>query len=234
MIELGQVFVTNTKTCKIIPVKKPGQMMSPKEIQIELKKENLLKYVSRSGFKLEGALDHLDQAHKWDYKKWQALDVGQSTGGFTDCLLQRGILHVTGIDVATQELAQSLVGHPKVTTWTQLNVRELDKHPAFQNVFFELIVVDVSFISLDKVLPVLMGSLKANGRLLALVKPQFEVGSANIGKNGVVKNLKIIIELEEKMLQLAKQIGLIDTLYFKSTIKGRDGNQEFFLYGKKK
>lgn len=208
---------------------KPAQRILPEKIEVRLKKNNLLKYVSRAGFKLEGALDHL----RLDVSGMKALDVGQSTGGFTDCLLQRGALHVTGVDVAENELAQSLVSDPRVTFLPKINARELSKEKRLHHQTFDLVVMDVSFISLGHILPEVTEYMKPSGRLLCLVKPQFEVGGVNISKKGIVKSAEAVAEVEKKLRSMALSLELVGIQYFPAKIKGRDGNQEFFLYGEK-
>lgn len=230
MIELGQVTLKHRKSEEVELAKKAAQIIDSAHYEIHIAPDNLLKFVSRSGFKLEAALRHI----QLDVHGMSSLDLGQSTGGFTDCLLQYGAAHVTGVDVARSELAERLVNDSRVTAFVETNARELSENPDFKNKIFDIVVIDVSFISLKIVLPEGLNFLKSGGHLLALVKPQFEVGSANIGKGGIVKNASVIKDLEKNMLQFAATAGLIETQYFAAQIKGRDGNQEFFIYGKKK
>lgn len=229
MIEAGQVSLQIGDLPPTL-AKKSSQSVDISKTKIHIAQNNVLKYVSRAGFKLEGALEDLDL----DVLGIRVLDVGQSTGGFTDCLLQKGARHVTGVDVATDELAQGLVGDPRVTALTGINARDLRRCESLQGLKFDLIVVDVSFISLEKILPELVPYLSLGGRLLALVKPQFEVGSANINKKGVVKSTEAIMLVEKKLVGLANFLELVGIRYFPARIKGRDGNQEFFLYAEKK
>lgn len=224
MILAGQV----TLNAKI--TKKPGLMVDPVKFEIKISKQNLLKYVSRAGFKLEGAIKYL----QLDVKGFCVLDIGQSTGGFTDCLLQHGASYVVGVDVAKGELAKSLVNHPKVMSLTGINARDLSEKNISQikSRIFDLVVVDVSFISLHKILPGLVELLGPKGHLLALVKPQFEVGSVNLNKKGIVKSAAALENIAEAITSLARSLGLLQIDFFASELKGRDGNQEYFIYAR--
>lgn len=231
MIEGGQVLLKLRANNTTITAQKPSLQVDEANTEISLAEENILKYVSRSGFKLEGALKHL----KLNVKNFYALDIGQSTGGFTDCLLQAGAKSVVGVDVAKNELAEKLRNDPRVTMLTEINARNLHQ----QNIkdlnknHFDLIVVDVSFISITKILPGLLVFLRPHGHLLALVKPQFEVGSVNLNKKGVVKSLEALSKVQDEITSLAQQLGLLQIVYFAAELKGRDGNQEYFIYGTK-
>ncbi|MBY0553068.1 TlyA family RNA methyltransferase [bacterium] len=199
---------------------------------IVVESNELQKYVSRGGLKLESALKNLNLSI--DNKS--VLDMGQSTGGFTDCLLQHGASHVVGVDVGHAQLHASLVGHKKVSVVENLNVKELSSHQGFLSLVpagnFDLIVADVSFISLGKVVDHLKPYLRTEGEYLFLVKPQFECGPEYLDKNGIVKDpsvyKKIEDEIRKKMLQCFNNVEA----YIKSDLIGKDGNQEFFVYGK--
>jgi 23S rRNA (cytidine1920-2'-O)/16S rRNA (cytidine1409-2'-O)-methyltransferase len=198
--------------------------------QIEILQSELTRYVSRGGLKLEGALRQVG----FMVEGINALDVGISTGGFTDCLLQKGAKHVIGIDVGHAQLHPSLRSEARLTCIEGVNARDLDRNlhvlsnkPASG---WDLVVVDVSFISLTLVLPAIQKVLSPQGRILALVKPQFEVGPEGLGKGGLVKNPSLYQEVEDKIRQFCSS-HLLDVLgYFDSPIEGKDGNREFFVY----
>ena len=189
-------------------------------------------FVSRGGLKLAGALAKTGLAAGGKV----CLDVGQSTGGFTDCLLQAGARHVVGVDVGHGQLHPQLRCDPAVTAIEGVNCRALsstDLGKAFPPGGFDLIVGDVSFISLTLVLPQLPALLADDGDLLLLVKPQFEVGPGNIGKGGIVRDPALYHDVEAKLCQCAKDLGLTVRDWFDSPITGGDGNREFFIWLKK-
>jgi 23S rRNA (cytidine1920-2'-O)/16S rRNA (cytidine1409-2'-O)-methyltransferase len=188
-----------------------------------------LKYVSRGGLKLESALTHL----KLDVSGWRCLDVGQSTGGFTDALLQHGATLVVGFDVGHDQLHPNLKSDARVVALEGLHVRDLmTSEPLIELVRegLDLAVVDVSFISLAPVLPVLANALPSGTRLLALVKPQFEVGPGGLGKGGLVTDENLFREVESRVLRDLKKCGFTERDYFPCAVRGQDGNQEFFVY----
>ncbi|MBU1362470.1 MAG: TlyA family RNA methyltransferase [Gammaproteobacteria bacterium] len=189
-------------------------------------------YVSRGGLKLAGALAEtgIKVAGK------VCLDVGQSTGGFTDCLLQNGARHVVGVDVGHDQLHAQLRADPAVTAIEGINCRALtaaDLGTAMPAGGFELIVGDVSFISLTLILPQLPALLAADGDLLLLVKPQFEVGPDNIGRGGIVRDPALYAGVERKFFDLAQNFRLTVKAWLNSPITGGDGNREFFIWLKK-
>ncbi|MGE5472311.1 MAG: TlyA family RNA methyltransferase [Bacteroidota bacterium] len=190
------------------------------------------RYVSRGGLKLAGALaeTNLTVTDKL------CLDVGQSTGGFTDCLLQAGARHVVGVDVGHGQLHRQLIGHQRITAIEGVNCRALtpaDLGTAFPEEGFNLIVGDVSFISMTLILPQLPTLLATDGDLLLLVKPQFEVGPENIGKGGIVRDPARYAEVESKLRRCAASLGLTVRAWLDSPITGGDGNREFFIWLKK-
>jgi 23S rRNA (cytidine1920-2'-O)/16S rRNA (cytidine1409-2'-O)-methyltransferase len=193
----------------------------------------LQKFVSRAGLKLEGALRHLNLS----VKEKLILDVGQSTGGFTDCLLYYGAKQVVGIDVGHSQLHEKISKDSRVESFENLNVKELSVNTAFLRAVpadgFDLVVVDVSFISLTKVIPSLANMLTEGSEYLILVKPQFECGRENLDSNGIVKGEKIYSDIEEEIKKTAGQYFKNVTAYFESSILGKDGNREFFIYGHK-
>ena len=189
------------------------------------------KFVSRGGLKLEAALKHLNIK----LEKKIVLDVGQSTGGFTDCLLQNGAQFVVGVDVGRDQLHADLKKNQNMVSIESLHVNALSQNEMFLKHVpkdgFDLIVTDVSFISLTKVMSYLKPFLKPKGHFLFLVKPQFEAGSNALDKNGIVKDEKTYDLVQTIVSEEAGKIfgRVID--FFKSELQGKDGNQEFFIYG---
>lgn len=186
-------------------------------------------YVSRGGVKLAGAL----AACGLTVDGKTCLDVGQSTGGFTDCLLQAGARHVVGVDVGHGQLHGKLRADPRVTALEGINCRALaaaDLDTALPAAGFELIVGDVSFISLTLILPQLPALLAKDGDLLLLVKPQFEVGPEHIGKGGIVRDPALYHQVERKLRDCARDLGLTVKAWLDSPITGGDGNREFFIW----
>lgn len=200
-------------------------------VQIEAATEHML-FVSRGGLKMKGALErtHLNVVGL------NALDIGISTGGFADCLLQAGVQRVVGVDVGHGQLAEKLRGDSRVGLLEGVNARHLTEEANQRAILqmnaghkFDLVVVDVSFISLTLVLPEAIQYLKDSAPVLALVKPQFEVGREGLGKNGVVKNPALYREVEDKIRKACLSLGLTVEDYFESSIEGSDGNREFFV-----
>lgn len=185
------------------------------------------KYVSRGGIKLAGALDHF-ALHP---ENWRCLDVGASTGGFTDCLLQRGATHVTCIDVGKGQLDPKIRHHPQVTWHESFHVKDLTPEHVDRPV--DLVVLDVSFISLRKVLAFVLPCLRSGGLLLALIKPQFEATRKDLVK-GVLKNEAKREEILASLRDYAiLDLGLTDVEIEDCVIKGPKGNLEAFLKAKK-
>ena len=187
------------------------------------------RFVSRGGVKLAGALaiTGLDVAGR------RCLDVGQSTGGFTDCLLQADARQVVGVDVGHGQLHPRLLADSRVTAFEGINCRALvaaDLGDALPANGFDLMVGDLSFISLTLILPQLPPLLASHGDLLLLVKPQFEVGPGNIGKGGIVRDPTLHDEVESKLRRCAASLGLTVRAWFASPITGGDGNREFFIW----
>ncbi len=189
-------------------------------------------FVSRGGLKLAGALQYsgLSLANK------VVIDVGQSTGGFTDCALKAGATKVVGIEVGHGQLVESLKNDCRVVCIEGMNARALPA--ALLNYTesvqgFDVAVMDVSFISQTIILPVLTPLLKKNGQLLSLVKPQFEVGPGGLGKGGIVKNERLYTEVQKKIEDCCKALNLQVRGYFDSPIKGGDGNREFFIWAER-
>jgi 23S rRNA (cytidine1920-2'-O)/16S rRNA (cytidine1409-2'-O)-methyltransferase len=196
----------------------------PDGAQVELLDTAESRYVSRGGLKLEGAL----RASGLDVTGWSCLDVGQSTGGFTDGLLQHGAARVTGVDVGHGQLHPKLRQDPRVVAIEKLNARELDARQVGRD--FDLVVGDLSFISLTLVLPALVPLLKPGGRLLMLAKPQFELQPAQIGKGGLVRDPACYAVVEQRLREACATLGLAVLGWHDSPITGGDGNREFFLH----
>jgi len=196
----------------------------PEAAQLELLDTAESRYVSRGGLKLEGAL----RATALDVTGWNCLDVGQSTGGFTDCLLQHGAARVTGVDVGHGQLHPRLRSDRRVTAIEKLNARELTRAQVGGD--FDLVTGDLSFISLTLVLPALAPLLKAGGHLLMLAKPQFELQPGQVGKGGVVRDTALYPRVEQRLRDACASLGLAVLGWHDSPIAGGDGNREFFLH----
>ncbi|MBJ7353696.1 MAG: TlyA family RNA methyltransferase [Thermoleophilaceae bacterium] len=203
-------------------LEKPGQMLAE---DVELIVAERSRYVSRGGIKLENALEAFPEV---DPSGRFALDAGASTGGFTDCLLQRGAKHVIAIDVAYGELHWKLREDERVTVIERKNIRELT--PDDLEYAPDLLVADLSFIALEKVLPALKAVTAAQFDFLALVKPQFEVGRGNVRKGGVVRDREARIDAIEAAARSAQAIGFSVLGACSSGLPGPAGNLEAFLW----
>lgn len=228
LIEGGAVLIKNGFQWQVIS--KASQKLDPDwPIKIDPQHREAA-YVSRGGIKLAGALEQ----SRIDPFGWVVLDVGQSTGGFTDCLLQAGAHQVVGVDVGHDQLVPRLRDHPNVVCYEGVNARalpnELLQHTEGG---FDLVVMDVSFISQTLILPGLAKMLKPGGYVLSLVKPQFEVGHTGIGKGGIVRNEKLYEGVEQTLRRCCAELGLSVRAYFPSSITGGDGNREFFICAQK-
>ena len=212
------------------------------DVVIEIQDAAESKYVSRGGLKLEGAL----RTCGIDVAGLHCLDVGQSTGGFTDCLLQRNAAHVVGIDVGHGQLHARLRADPRVWCMEKVNARAVQyaqvftpelianySHVESQTHGFDLIVGDLSFISQTLVWPALLPLLCAGGSLLMLVKPQFELQPEHIGKGGIVRDTAFYPLVEQRMRNAAQDLSLEVRHYTQSPITGGDGNREFFIHAVK-
>jgi 23S rRNA (cytidine1920-2'-O)/16S rRNA (cytidine1409-2'-O)-methyltransferase len=206
-----------------------ANLVLPENTPLRLVDDSEARYVSRGGLKLAGALAHC----QLDVTGMACLDIGQSTGGFTDCLLQAGASRVVGVDVGHGQLHERLCEDPRVTCIEKCNARALPatllEHSAGGN-GFDLAVLDLSFISQTLVLPAVVPLLKKGGYLLSLVKPQFEAGPQHINRQGLLKGSKVLGVIEEKLRDCCATGGLYVLDYFPSAITGGDGNREFFLY----
>lgn len=216
-IMAGLVFSNETRIDKAgekIPVDAPLQV-----------KGSQLKYVSRGGLKLEKALEVFDMSVEGKLM----LDIGSSTGGFTDCALQNGAKHCYALDVGSNQLAWKIRSDERVTVMEKTNFR-YSKPEDFTVGLPEFATIDVSFISLSLILPVLKTILIPGGDVMALVKPQFEAGKENVGKKGIVRDPKIHLEVLEETAKMATDIGFVvkDASY--SPITGGEGNIEFLFH----
>ncbi|MFQ5737032.1 MAG: TlyA family RNA methyltransferase [Thermodesulfobacteriota bacterium] len=202
-------------------VDKPGHQV-PAGCDIVVKEP--LPFVSRGGVKLEGMLD----ATGFDVKGLRAVDIGSSTGGFTDCLLKRGAAGVCAVDVGKGILDYRLRNDPRVSVLEGRNIRYLD--PAETGGPADLVVIDVSFISLEKVLPRAKALLKEGGAVFALIKPQFEVGKGQVGKGGIVRDPAKHREVVERITEFSASLGFTPAATGESPIKGTKGNREFWIF----
>jgi 23S rRNA (cytidine1920-2'-O)/16S rRNA (cytidine1409-2'-O)-methyltransferase len=223
----------------------------PEDAPIELLDDSEARYVSRGGLKLEAALKHV----ALPVDGLACLDVGQSTGGFTDCLLQHGARMVVGVDVGSAQLHPQLREDGRVLCVEKVNARNLDAsdlEAALANYAgaggqfdpenldaepfvpeFDLVVGDLSFISQTLVLPALVPFLKDGGTLLMLVKPQFELQPGQVGKGGIVKDAAYYPLIEARLREACAELDLTVTHWFDSPIEGGDGNREFFICARK-
>jgi len=196
------------------------------EVELRLKGEDI-PYVSRGGLKLAQALHEFDI----DVADKIAIDVGASTGGFTDCLLQNEALKVYAVDVGYGQLAWSLREDERVINLERCNIRHLEAHQL--DAVPEFAVIDASFISLDKVLPNTLNLLSDDGEVVALIKPQFEVGRGQVGKGGVVKDQQLHDQVIEQICELIVRLNCRVLGLTESPILGPKGNREFLVYLKK-
>lgn len=216
VIMAGEVFVNQQK------VDKPGTMVSC-DAEIEVR-GNSCPYVSRGGLKLEKAL----RDFRVDPTGYVCSDSGASTGGFTDCLLQKGAKKVFAIDVGYGQLAWKIREDPRVVCMERTNIRYVTPEDLGEPL--DLSVVDVSFISLKIVLPAIKALLKPTGQVLCLIKPQFEAGKEKVGKKGVVRDPEVHKEVLENFISLARSLDFtIRDLTF-SPVKGPEGNIEFLAH----
>jgi 23S rRNA (cytidine1920-2'-O)/16S rRNA (cytidine1409-2'-O)-methyltransferase len=186
------------------------------------------RYVGRGGTKLEGALRHF----KISVEGLTALDIGASTGGFTDCLLQHGAKKVYAIDVGHGQLAWKIRSDPRVVVHEKLNARFLGRADVPEPV--DLCVIDVSFISLTLILPNAFESVTPNGMVVALIKPQFELEASDVGRGGIVRDPALHLKAQEKIRQFVLNAGHEMVGIVPSEITGTDGNQEFFVCARKR
>jgi 23S rRNA (cytidine1920-2'-O)/16S rRNA (cytidine1409-2'-O)-methyltransferase len=209
-----------------------GQRVDKPGIQINIDaplklQEGDSSYVSRGGEKMEGAL----KAFRIDPKGMVVMDVGASTGGFTDCILQQGAQKVYAVDVGYGQLAWRLQKDPRVANLERRNIRYLQREEVPEEM--DLILIDTSFISIEKFLSHLLGFLKKGGFILSLIKPQFEVGKGEVGKGGVVRDKALHERVVERVSNFSRGLGLKVLGVTESPLLGPKGNKEFFIYLKK-
>lgn len=224
LIKAGQVCLAG----KVI--KKSSHPCSADEIPT-VKNNELTRYVSRGGLKLEGALQHTEL----DVTGLTLLDMGQSTGGFTDCLLQAGAAKVVGVDVGRDQLDPQLRNNPRVVCLEGINGRALpvDELLVHAPDGFDGVVMDVSFISQTLILPALIPLIRSGGFLLSLVKPQFELQPEQIGKGGIVRDASLYALVESRIRECLTCADMQVADYINSPIEGGDGNREFFVLARK-
>ena len=186
------------------------------------------KYVGRGALKLEAALDHFNI----DVHGKTTLDIGASTGGFTDCMLQRGAKKVFAVDVGHGQLDWKLRNDPRVIVLEKVNARSLSREHIPELV--DLCVIDVSFISLTLILPNAFDLLTSAGVILALIKPQFELQPSDVGKGGIVRDPGLHRKAQDKIVAFVTHLGHVVTGIVPSAITGADGNQEFFVCMRKR
>ena len=195
--------------------------------QVQILEREIPDFVSRGGEKLWHALERT----KIEVSGMDALDLGLSTGGFTDCLLKRGAHRVWGVDVGQNQLNDGLRSDPRLKSFENTNARNLDLN-FFGDQRFDLIVADVSFISLELVLPSAAIGLRSSGQALVLVKPQFETSPNRLAKGGIVRDPLVYSEVELKIRNLVSRLNWEVCEYFPSALEGGDGNKEFFIWAK--
>lgn len=220
LILAGQVVVNEQR------VDKAGTRV-PVDAELRLKGE-VLPYVSRGGLKLKGAID----AFRLDVKGAICADIGASTGGFTDCLLQEGAVKVHAIDVGYGQLHEKLRKDARVISRERVNARHLTDEDLPEDV--RVVVIDVSFISLKLVLPAVLPKLEPQGLLIALVKPQFEVGPASLDKGGVVRDAAVRQRAIDDIRTFVREQGLVETGVIDSPVHGPAGNVEALLVARKR
>lgn len=215
LIMTGSVYVGTKR------IDKPGESIDEaQEIYI---KNNPLKYVSRGGLKLEKAIEkfHLNLENK------VCMDIGASTGGFTDCMLQNGASKVYAVDVGYGQLDWKIRSDEKVVVMDRTNIRNVTINHIDE--YLDFISIDVSFISLRLVLPVAKSILKTNGMIVALIKPQFEAGKEKIGKKGIVRDKSTHFEVIEKIAKISKELELMPASLTFSPVTGAKGNIEYLV-----
>ncbi|MBQ4274300.1 MAG: TlyA family RNA methyltransferase [Clostridia bacterium] len=219
LIEAGKVAIDG------LTIKKTSQQIGDTEHTVEILESEEVRFVGRGGLKLDAALD----AFGIDPQGKTALDIGASTGGFTDCLLQRGAKKVYAVDAGVGQLAESLLANPAVVSIEKLNARNLlPEH--IGNTRIDLIVMDVSFISATYIIPQYPALMNETAEAVCLVKPQFEVGRAMIGKGGIVRDAMAHADAIKRVCTCAESVGLYPVALIPSPIQGGDGNREFLLH----
>lgn len=217
LIMAGQVYIDNQKCDKA------GMQVDEDGTSVEVRGE-MLRYVSRGGLKLEKAMKEFPITLEGK----TAMDIGASTGGFTDCMLQNGAKKVYAVDVGYGQFAWKLRQDERVVNMERTNIRYVTPEDIGEKIDFASI--DVSFISLRLVLPAAKALLSENGEIAALIKPQFEAGREQVGKKGVVKDINVHFEVVKNIVDFVKEIGMCPMGLSFSPIKGPEGNIEYLLY----
>jgi 23S rRNA (cytidine1920-2'-O)/16S rRNA (cytidine1409-2'-O)-methyltransferase len=227
MIKNGQVYVIVAGKKRVL--KKSSEDFDP-DAEFGVTSGFATEFVSRAGHKIKGAGEILEI----NVESLVCLDVGVSTGGFSDYLLKSGAKSVLGIDVGQDQTHSLVKNDPRFTLLEKINARYLDENSVFQSCIpkggFDFICVDVSFISAKLILPQLFPFLKSDGKLLVLIKPQFELGPDALNEKGIVKDHALYPELESTIRDFAEESGFTVKNYISSPIEGKDGNKEFFLF----
>jgi len=218
LIMEGKVFVDGS------PITKAGMMVKV-DAPVTIKDHE--GYVSRGGAKLEAAIEHFGVC----LEGLTAMDIGSSTGGFTDCMLKKGVKKVYCIDVGYGQMDWRLRNNPRVSLLEKTNIRYLEREKIPEEVDF--ITIDVSFISLRKVIPKAIEFLRQGGHIMALIKPQFEVGKGEVGRGGLVRDERKRQEVVEGLSRFSQEIGLSVIGIYESPVRGTKGNIEYFIYLKK-
>jgi len=217
LIMAGLVYAGGRK------VEKAGQLL---DVELDLTLKDTLPFVSRGGLKLDEALEKFDLSVKGK----TAADLGASTGGFTDCLLQRGAARVYAVDVDIRQLDMTLKQDSRVEL-VEKNARYLEKEDISD--FIDLVTIDLSFISVLKVLPAVKNIVE-DGMVVSLIKPQFEVGRNQVGKKGIVRDRVLHEEVLLSIAQEAEEIGFSSMDVMRPSVRGQKGNQEYFILWTKK
>ena len=219
MIMSGVVLVNEQR------VDKPSQLFdTDSSVRVKGGDDPATRYVGRGGLKLEAAL----REFQIDVAGFVCLDVGASTGGFTDCLLQHGATRVVAIDVGHNQIDWRLRNDPRVEVREGVNARYLQPEDFAQK--FDLVVIDVSFISVTKVLPALVALITETGSIITLVKPQFEVGKGEVGSGGIVRDESKRLRAVEEVSNAASALGLKVVNVIESPIQGAEGNVEYLVH----
>lgn len=232
LIKRGEVLILSSEKNLWIKILKPSyevnEAFDPKNIKIE---SVISEFVARSGYKLKKALEHV----RFDVEGLNCLDVGQSTGGFSQVLLESNAKKVIGVDVGQNQISADLRKYQNLICFENLDIRKAGENEVFvKESPFEFVVVDVSFISLLNVLDPILNFIKPDGHVLALVKPQFELTKSDLDKKGLVKDPSKYKDVEAKIKNyITAMEGIMFLDFFKSSLEGKDGNVEFFVYLKK-
>ena len=216
LIMAGEVFIDTLR------IDKPGAAV-PEDALLTVK-EQAIPFVSRGGLKLDKAV----RKYGLDFTDMVTMDVGASTGGFTDCMLQNGAAKVYAVDVGTNQLAWKLRSDERVVNMERTNVRYLEADSLPEKV--DVVTIDVAFISLDKVLPAVKKIIADDGIVIALIKPQFEAGKENVGKKGVVRDPQVHLTVINNVIATARELGFKIAGLDYSPVKGPEGNIEYLLY----